>query len=107
MNNSELPPYDGFFSKLRNVKPLEKDYSDFQKLFSCGLKTEGALSKMKLSEPPPSGEENYQNLLDIWTRESMCTFMDFLRLYNNEPAVRTLEAKKKCLLFTTREKLTC
>ena len=30
MNNSELPPYDAFFSKLRNVNPLEKDYSDYQ-----------------------------------------------------------------------------
>ena len=28
MNNSEFPPYDAFFSKLRNVNPLEKDYSD-------------------------------------------------------------------------------
>ena len=25
MNNSELPPYDAFFSKLRNMNPLEKD----------------------------------------------------------------------------------
>ena len=32
MNNSELPPYDAFFSKLRNVNPLEKDYSDYQDL---------------------------------------------------------------------------
>ena len=24
MNNSELPPYDACFSKLRNVKPLKK-----------------------------------------------------------------------------------
>ena len=29
MNNSELPPYDAFFSELRNVNPLEKDYSDY------------------------------------------------------------------------------
>ena len=33
LNNSELPPYDAFFSKLRNVNPLEKDYSDYQKIF--------------------------------------------------------------------------
>ena len=26
MNNSELPPYDAFLSKLRNINPLEKDY---------------------------------------------------------------------------------
>ena len=51
MNNSELPPYDAFFSKLRNVNPLEKDNSDYQKLLSCGLKTEEALSKRKLSKP--------------------------------------------------------
>ena len=49
MDNSELPPYDAFFSKLRNVNPLEKDYSVYQKLLSSGLKTEQALSKMKLS----------------------------------------------------------
>ena len=76
MNNSELPPYDAFFSKLRNVNPLEKDNSDYQNLLSSGLKTEEALSKMKLSKPPPSGED-YQYLLDIWNHEKMCTFKDF------------------------------
>ena len=79
MNNSEFPPYDAFFSKLRNVNPLEKDYSDYQNLLGSGLKTEEALSKMKFSKPPPSGEENYQDLLDIWNHENMCTFKDFLR----------------------------
>ena len=58
LNNSELPPYDTFFSKLRNMNPLKKDFSDYQTLLSSGLKTEEALSKMKLSKPPPSGEEN-------------------------------------------------
>ena len=60
MNNSELPPYDAFFSKPRIANPLEKDHSDYQKSFSCGLKTEERPSKMKLFKPPPSGEENYQ-----------------------------------------------
>ena len=79
MNNSEFPPYDAFFSKLRNVNPLEKDYSDYQNLLSSGLKIEEALSKMKFSKPPPPGEQNYQYLLDIWNQENMCTFKDFLR----------------------------
>ena len=79
MNNSELPPYDAFFSKLRNVNPPEKDYSDYQNLLGSGLKTEEALFKMKLSKPLPSGKENYQYLLDIWNHENMCTFKDFLR----------------------------
>ena len=60
MNNTELPAYDAFFSKLRDVNPQEKDHSHYQKVLSCGLKTEEALSKMKLSKPPPLGEENYQ-----------------------------------------------
>ena len=77
MNDSELPPNEAFFSKLRKVKPLEKDYSAYQKIFSCGLKTEEALSEMKPSKPPPSGEENYQYLLDMWDHENMCTFKDF------------------------------
>ena len=59
IKNIEFPPYDALFSKPRNVNPLEKDHSDYQKLLSCGVKTEEALSYMKLSKPPPSGEKNY------------------------------------------------
>ena len=99
MNNSELPPYDAFFSKLRNVNPLEKGYSDYQNLLSSGLKSEEALSKMKLSKPPPSGEENYQYLPDIWNHENMCTFKEILRWYNNNDVVPTLEAMQKMLAF--------
>ena len=104
MNNSELPPYDAFFSKLRNVNPLEKDYSDYQNLLSNGLKTEEALSKMKLSKPPPSGEENCQYLLDIWNHGNMCTFKDFLRGYNKEDVVPTLEAMQKNACFLSQER---
>ena len=99
MNNSEIPPYDAFLSKPRNVNPLEKDYSDYQNLFSSGLKTEDALSKMKLPKPPPSGEENYQYLLDIWNHENKCTFKNFLRWYKNKDVVPTLEAMQKMLAF--------
>ena len=98
MNNSEVPPYNAFSSKLRNLNPLEKDYSDYQKLLSR-LKTEEALSKMKFSKPAPSGEENYQFLLDIWNHENMCTFKEFLRWYNNNDVVPTLEAMQKMLVF--------
>ena len=99
MNNTELPPYDAIFSKLRNVNPLEKDYSDYQNLLGSGLKTEEALSKMKLSKPPPSGEENYQYLLDIWNHENMCTYKVFLRWHNNKHVVPTVKAMQKMLAF--------
>ena len=99
MNNSELAPYDAFFSKLRNMNPLEKDSSDYQKLLKSGLKTEEALSIMKFSKPPPSGEENYQYLLDIWNHENMGTFKYFLRWYNNKDVVPTIEAMQIMLAF--------
>ena len=99
MNISELPPYDAFFSKLRILNPLEKDQSDYQKLISCGLKTGEALSKMKLSKSPPSGEGNCTFLHGIWNHENMCTFKDFLRRYNNKDVVPTLEAMKKMFFF--------
>ena len=105
MNNSELPPYDAFFSKHRNVNPLGEDYSGYQNLLRCGLKTEGALSKMKLSKPPPSSEENYQCLLDIWNHENMCAFKDFLRCYNNKDVVATLEAMQKMLAFYHKKRI--
>ena len=107
MKNSKLPPYDAFFSKLRKVNPPEKYYLDYQNLLGSGLKTEKPLSKMKLSKPPPSGEESYQYLLNIWNHENMCKFKDFLRWYNNKDVVPTLEAMQKSLLFITRKELTC
>ena len=103
MKSSELPPYDAFFSKHRNVNPFEKDYSDYQKLLSNGLNSEEALSKMKLSKPPPSGEESYQYLLDIWNHENTCAFKDFLRWYNNKDVIATLEAMPKLLAFHHKE----
>ena len=97
MNNSELHNYEAFFSKRRNVNPLEKVNSDYQKSLSSGLKTEEKLSKMKLSKPPPAGEENYHFLLDKWNKENMCTYKGFLRCYINQGNVPTLEAMQKLL----------
>ena len=59
MNNKELPPYDSFFSILRNNKPLEKDYNDFQNLVNSGLTTEKAVAKLRLDRIPPIDAENF------------------------------------------------
>ena len=107
MNNSELPPYDAFFSKLRNVNPLEKDYSDYQNLLSSGLKTEEALSKMKLSKPPPSAEKNYQYLLDIWNHEICARLKTFYAGTKTNTLSQHSKQCKKCLFFITRKEMTC
>ena len=46
LNNKELPPYDSFFSKLRNINLLEKDYNDFENLTTSGLSSEQAVCKL-------------------------------------------------------------
>ena len=43
LNNKELPPNDSFFSKLRNINPLEKDYNVFENLTTSGLSSEQAV----------------------------------------------------------------
>ena len=65
MHNSELPPYDAFYSKLRTCNPLEAEYTDDVNLLKSGLTTEQAVIKVKLSKPPPTGFENYQYLQQI------------------------------------------
>ena len=62
LNNKELPPYDSFFSILRNSNPLEKDYNDFQNLVDSGLTTEQAVAKLRMDRIPPTGAESYSYL---------------------------------------------
>ena len=60
MQDTELPPYDAFYSKLRSCNPLEAEYKDYVNLLKSGLTTEQAVVKLKLSKTPPTGIESYQ-----------------------------------------------
>ena len=95
MQNTELPPYDALYSKLRSSNPLEAEYTDYVNLFKSGLTTEQAVVKLKLSNPPHTGIENYQYLQQTWKQKQMSSFKVFLRWYNNKDVVPTLAAKKK------------
>ena len=99
MNNKELPPYDSFFSILRNSNPLEKDYNDFQNLVNSGLTTEQASIKLRMDRIPPTGAENYSYLQSVWENHNMQYFSDFLKWYNNKDVVPTLEAMLKMIEF--------
>ena len=99
LNNKELPPYDSFFSKLRNINPLEKDYNDFENLTTSGLSSERAVFKLRLNKIPPTGDKNYAFLLSISLSEGMKSFKDFLMWYNNKDVVPTLEAMQKMIEF--------
>ena len=99
MQNTELLPYDAFYSELRSCNPLEAEYTDYVNLLKCRLTTEQAVVKLKLSKPPPTMIENYQYLQQIWKEEQMSSFKDFLRLYNKKDRVPTLEAMLKIIVY--------
>ena len=59
LNNKKIPPYDNFFSILRNNNHLEEHYNDFQNLVNSGLTTEQAVTKLRKDRILPTGAENY------------------------------------------------
>ena len=99
LNNKELPPYDSFFSKLRNNNPVEKDNNDFENLNDSGLSSEQAVCKLRLNKILPTGDENYAYFQSIWVSEGMKSFKDFLMWYNNKHVAPTLEAMEKMIEF--------
>ena len=99
MDVTFLPPYECFFSKLRDHNPLEKEFTDFTKLLNSGLSQQEALKKLRLKVVPPSGFDNYNYLESVWEHEQMTTFQDFVRWYNNKDVVPTLEAMQKIMEF--------
>ena len=99
MNNKKLPPYDSFFSILRNSNPLEKDYKDFQNLVNSGLTTEQAVAKLRMNRIPPFGAENYSYLQSVWEDNNIQNFLDFFKWHNNKDVVPTLEAMQKMIEF--------
>ena len=99
VNNKVLPPYDSFFSILRNSNPLEKDYNYFQNLVNSGLKIEQPVAKLRMDRISPTGAENHSYLQRVWENNNMQYFSDFLRWYNSQDVVPTLEAMHKMIEF--------
>ena len=56
------PPYEKFYSKLRNWNLLESQHMDFASFLGVWLTTEQAVIKLKPSKPTPTGIENYHYL---------------------------------------------
>ena len=99
MQKTEVPRYDASYSKLRSCNPLETEYTDYVHLLKSGLTTEQAVVKLKLSKPPSTGIETYQYLKQIWKQEELSSFTDFLRWYNIQDAMPTLEAMQERIVF--------
>ena len=70
-NITQLLSYETFVTNQRINNLLEKDYSDFQILMNGGLTSKEDLSKLKLKQPPATGQKNYQYLTSVWQQENM------------------------------------
>ena len=77
LNNKELPPYDSFFRKLRDINLLEKDYNECKNTTTSGLSSEQAVCKLRLNKIPPTDDENYAYLRSICVSEGMKTLKTF------------------------------
>ena len=99
MNESQLPPIESFWSKLKNHNVLSVDYDKFMDCKKRGIEEKEALKKLKLKTVPKNAEENYRELQNIWEKENMNTFRDFLKWYNNKDVVPTLDAMTKMIQF--------
>ena len=49
LQNTELPPYDIFFSKLRSCSHLEAKLTKYVNLLKCGKTKDQARTKLKLT----------------------------------------------------------
>ena len=105
MRDTELPIADAFYSKLKNCNVLDTDFNMYNCLFKKGISSSVALKKLGLMSPPPGKEQNYQDLREIWRRNHMETFQDFLKWYNNKDVVPTLEALQKLMQFYHQKRI--
>ena len=99
LQNTKLPPYDAFYIKIRSCKPLEAEYTDYVNLLKNWLTREQAVVKLKLSEPPLTMIEKYQNPQQTWKQQQKSSFKDFLRWHKNWDVVPTLEAMQGTIAF--------
>ena len=64
-----------------------------------------ALSNVKVNQPPPSGQQNYQYFISMCEQGNMRFYEDFLRWYNNTDLVPTFEATQKFVDFHHKKRI--
>ena len=63
------------------------------------------LSKIKMKQPPATGQESYQYLTSVWQQENILTSKNFLRWYNNKDVAPTLEVLQKMVDFSHNKRI--
>ena len=96
----DFSPVKPSFANCATIIPnVEKHYLDFQNLIDGGVTFKDVFTKLKLIQPHPTGQENYQYLISVWEQENRCTFKYSLCWCNNKDFVPTLKAMQKIVDF--------
>ena len=99
LRQTELPIGDAFYSKLKNCSVLETDFNLYICLLRNGTSSGVAFRKLGLKSPCQGKEQKYQDLREVWKRNHLESFQDFLKWYNNKDVVPTPETLQKVLQF--------
>ena len=78
---------------------LEKDFNMYNCLLKKEISISVAVKKLQLTSLPLEKEQNYQDLREVWKRNRMERFQDFLKWNNNRDVFPTLEVLQKWMQF--------
>ena len=78
LDETTLPPYETFFSTIKNCNILEEEHTVLQKFANHGKSEKEALQILHLTSKPKPWPENYHWLQQLWTENQWSTFADFL-----------------------------
>ena len=76
----KLPPKEAFFSSLKNENVLEEEINSYIRKHNLFHLNEDELKER--SDCPPTGNDNYQMLKQLWQDKGWETLLDYLRYYN-------------------------
>ena len=74
LNETRLPDYSHFYSSLKCVNVLDEEYQAWNRLND---------DEKRKYPTPPTGEERYASLQQIWEEKQMKTLKDYLIHYNS------------------------
>ena len=106
LEETKLPPYEDWYSLLREHNILEADHDYYLYLLEEGQSEEQALKTMNLIKPPPTGQELLIELQNLWESNGFKTFRDFLSYYLTQDVKPFLDASERQLkIFQDKYKI--
>ena len=89
LSETELPPYDAYFSKLRQENQLDSEYQTFlvQRVGLPRDTDKKSLCADDFAAAPETGHEKYDKLKQLWKDKEWQTIADYLKYYNVQDVV--------------------